>query len=186
MKKYIKAIVILVIAIIVLFKFVKIQDIILKNIYPIKYSDYVEKYSEKYGVDKFLVYAIIKGESNFNPNSESSVGAYGLMQIMEETAKETAKNVEYNFENKNCLYEPEINIMLGTKYFSELLKRYNNNIHLSLIAYNAGIGNVSNWIKDGTIREDGQDIENVPFKETNNYVRKIIRDYDIYKELYNL
>lgn len=154
MKKIIKTIVILAIVVIVLFKFVKIQNIILKNIYPINYSEYVEKYATQYGVDKFLIYAIIKGESNFNPKSESSVGAYGLMQIMEETAKETAENVKYNFENKDCLYEPEINIMLGTKYFSELSKRYDNNIHLALIAYNAGIGNVSNWIKEGTIRED--------------------------------
>lgn len=154
MKKIIKTLVILSIIVIVLFKFVKIQNIILKKIYPTKYCEYVEIYAEKYNVDKYLIYAIIKVESNFNSRSTSDVEAYGLMQLLEETAKETAENIEYNFEDKECLFEPETNIMLGTKYFSELLERYDNNIYLALIAYNAGIGNVSNWIENGIIRED--------------------------------
>ena len=59
------------------------------------------------------------------------------------------------------------------------------NEELALIAYNAGFGNVDKWIQDGTIKPDGSDLENVPFKETNNYVRKILRDYDVYKEIYS-
>ena len=64
-----------------------------------------------------------------------------------------------------------------------LLEQYGN-LELALAAYNAGIGNVNNWVEQGIIQKDGSDIENVPFKETNNYVRKILRDYKIYKELY--
>ena len=64
-----------------------------------------------------------------------------------------------------------------------MLQKYNNT-ELALAAYNAGSGNVDNWINKGTLKNDGSDIENIPFNETNNYVRKILRDYEIYKELY--
>ena len=72
----------------------------------------------------------------------------------------------------------------GEKYLSELLERYDNNLNMTLAAYNAGIGNVTDWVKKGIIKADGSDIENIPFKETNNYVRKILRDYKMYKKIY--
>ena len=78
----------------VLFKIIRIQDVILKYIYPTKYSEYVEKYSEENGLDKYLVYAIIKAESNFNPEATSSSGARGLMQLMEETAIERSNVID--------------------------------------------------------------------------------------------
>lgn len=156
----------------------------LELFYPLKYSELVERYSEENNLDKMLVYAIIKAESNFEPSITSHSGAMGLMQIMNDTAKEIAEELEYDFATKEVLYQPEVNIMIGTKYFANLLQIYNNNINIALAAYNAGIGNVNKWIKEGIIKEDGSDIENIPFKETNNYVRKILRDYKIYKSLY--
>jgi len=74
--------------------------------------------------------------------------------------------------------------MLGTKYFSDLLELYEGNTVLALTAYNAGIGNVASWIETGVIKKDGSDIENIPFKETNRYVRKILRNYSIYQSIY--
>ena len=168
----------------ILFKVVKIDDIIMKKLYPLKYSEYVEKYAKEYNIDKYMVYAIIKAESNFNENAKSSSDAIGLMQIMEITAIETARKMDLEVTEED-LFKPDLNINIGLKYFTYLLNQYNNNYQLAIIAYNAGIGNVDNWIKNGIIKEDGTDIENVPFKETNNYVRKILRDYKIYKELYD-
>lgn len=162
----------------------KIQNIVLKQIYPLKYANYVEKYAQDNSLDVMLIYAIMKAESNFEPNITSSSGAMGLMQIMENTAREIARKKEIELSTKEMLYQPEINIMLGTAYFAQLLKTYDGNINLSLAAYNAGIGNVAKWIENGIIQVDGSDIENIPFKETNNYVRKILRDYKIYRELY--
>ena len=167
----------------ILFKVVEIDKIVMKKIYPLKYSQYVEKYAEEYNIDKYLVYAIIKAESNFEEEAKSASNAVGLMQIMESTAMETANKLELNI-TEEYLFEPELNIQLGIRYFTDLLEKYNNNYNLAIIAYNAGIGNVDKWIQEGTIKEDGSDIENVPFKETNNYVRKILRDYEIYQELY--
>ena len=75
------------------------------------------------------------------------------------------------------------NINIGTKYLETLLKKYNN-LEVALAAYNAGIGTVDNWINKGIIKKDGSDIEKIPYKETNNYVRKILRDYKIYQKIY--
>jgi transglycosylase SLT domain protein len=182
--KFLITLLILASIIFILFKVVKIDDIIMKKLYPLKYSEYVEKYAKEYNIDKYMVYAIIKAESNFNENAKSSSDAIGLMQIMEITAIETARKMDLEVTEED-LFKPDLNINIGLKYFTYLLNQYDNNYPLAIIAYNAGMGNVDAWIKDGTIKEDGTDIENVPFKETNNYVRKILRDYEIYKGLYN-
>ena len=164
------------------FNFDEIKDKILKQIYPIKYNQYVEKYCKKYDVDKYLIYAIIKAESNFKEDVVSHKGANGLMQIMYPTAKEIAKKIDLSID-ENSILEPNVNINIGTKYISTLMEKYNNT-SLALAAYNAGSSNVDSWIKDKTIKNDGSNVENIPYKETNNYVRKILRDYKIYKNLY--
>jgi soluble lytic murein transglycosylase len=183
-KKIIYISIIVITVLVLLLNVFKVPNIILKKIYPIYYAEYVYKYSEEYEVEALLIFAIIKAESNFNPNVVSSSNAIGLMQLMDSTAEELADKLDITFEQKSSLYNPELNINLGTKYFSNLLKEYDGNVALALTAYNAGIGTVKKWIEQGTIKEDGSDIENIPYKETNNYVRKILRDYKIYQELY--
>ena len=159
-----------------------IRNQIMMKIYKLEYSEYVEKYAKEYDVDKYLIFAIIKAESNFDQDAVSHREAKGLMQLMYSTAEEIAKKVNVDLNEENIL-EPDININLGTKYISMLIQKYGN-INLALAAYNAGSGNVDGWIEKGTLKEDGSDIENIPFTETNNYVRKILRDYEIYKKLY--
>ena len=144
----------------------------------------MEKYSEENELDKYLVYAVIKAESNFNPNVKSNADARGLMQLMEETAVERSNVIENEDIEAYDLYDPETNIKLGTSYLSYLLELYDGNTVLAIIAYNAGLGNVKQWIKDGVIKPDGSDIENIPYKETENYVRKILRDYQMYLKIY--
>ena len=159
---------------------------ILKIIYPKTYNEIVTTYAEKYGVDSNLIFAVIKAESNFEENAVSSKSAIGLMQIVENTALDVARknNIEIKQENiKEELLNVDNNINIGTKYLETLLKKYNN-LEVALAAYNAGIGTVDNWINKGIINKDGSDIEKIPYKETNNYVRKILRDYKIYKEIY--
>jgi len=177
-----KFLIVLIVIITVLFIIFKNKNTIMKSFYIIKYSEYVEKYSKEYDVDKYLIYATIKAESNFNQKAESKKGAKGLMQLMDSTGQEIAKGLNMTIDNDD-LFDPEINIKLGTKYISKMLKKYNN-IELALAAYNAGSGNVDSWINSKKIQADGSDVENIPFKETNNYVRKILKDYKIYQELY--
>ena len=154
----------------------------LTKVYKLEYTEYVKKYANEYNVDEYLIYAIIKAESNFEPSAESHRGAKGLMQLMYSTAEDISKRIGIELNEENIL-EPDININLGTKYISMLIQKYNNT-NLALAAYNAGSGNVDGWIEKGTLKSDGSDIENVPFTETNNYVRKILRDYEIYKNIY--
>ena len=182
--KKILIIAIILLLIILLFGVIKVQNYILKKIYIMEYSEYVYKYSEENKIDPMLTFAIIKAESNFNRNIKSKSGAIGLMQLMEATATEEANEVGEEIIVTESLYNPEMNIKIGTKYFAKLMKKYNENYLLALAAYNAGRGNVDSWINQGIIKDDGSDIENIPFKETNNYVRKIVRDYKIYKKLY--
>lgn len=188
MKKKLQIIILItftiVILLIILGKIFNLKTIILEIIYPKKYTEYVEKYSEEYNIDPLLIFSIIKAESNFNKDAKSSSGAQGLMQLMEATATEIAEKIDEPLLEKESLFNPETNIMIGTKYYSELLNRYEGNMLLALTAYNAGIGNVYDWIEKGIIKEDGSDIENIPYKETNMYVRKILNNYKMYQEIY--
>lgn len=184
--KLLKIIVILLILcaiIYVSFGIFKVHKIVIRQIYPQKYSEYVEKYSNEYDVDSLLIYAIIKAESNFKPDVISKSNAVGLMQLMDATAKDVANKLGMEYKEED-LKNPEINIKLGVKYFSTLYDKYKN-IPIALTAYNAGSGNVNKWISEDIIASDGSNVENIPFRETNNYVRKILRDYEIYKDIYN-
>ncbi len=176
------------IIILILFVFLGLfKNNLLMMIYPRNYEDIVSNYGEKYNIDKNLIFAVIKAESNFNNNALSNKNAIGLMQIMEETAKDVAlkNSIDINLNNvKEEILNADNNINIGTKYLQILLNRYDN-IEVALAAYNAGIGTVDNWIEKGIIKSDGTDIEKIPYKETNTYVRKILRDYKIYKKLYS-
>ena len=165
-------------------KALKVHDFIMKKMYPKTYSEYVFKYAEEYGVDPLLIFAVIKAESNFKEGVVSNSNAKGVMQLMDKTAEEVAGNImaEQVFKT-DMLFDAETNIKIGTKYLSELIEKYQN-YYVAVAAYNAGIGTVDKWIQTGVIKPDGSDIENIPYKETNNYVRKIIRDYGIYTDLY--
>jgi soluble lytic murein transglycosylase len=143
------------------------------------YSDYINKYSSRFDIDPSLVKAIMKKESNLNPNAISSKGAVGLMQIMPKTGLDMAIQLNImNYSNTN-LKDIETNIMFGTYYIKKLLDYYNNDLVLSLAAYNAGIGNIDNWqnkIDFGT----KMTIDDIPFKETRYYVKSVVLIYKIY------
>lgn len=159
---------------------------ILKGFYPLKYVENVENYAKSYNVEESLIFALIKAESNFDENAVSHKDALGLMQIMEETAIDVAKRYDININMDNAekdIMNIDNNINIGTKYLAVLLEKYQN-VEVAVAAYNAGIGTVDKWIEQGIIKADGTDIENIPYKETNNYVRKILVNYRMYKELY--
>ena len=165
--------------------FLNIPLRIQKIIYKKDYEEYVQKYAQEYNVDENLIYALIKAESNFNSNAKSSKDAIGLMQLMESTAQDVCKKTDLQISSDELsekLLEPDININIGTKYLSILIQKYGN-IEIAITAYNAGIGTVDTWIEKGIINADGSNVENIPYKETNNYVRKILRDYKIYTNL---
>ena len=182
-----KKLLIVIILILIVIVFLGIfKDKILKIIYPKTFKEYVSIYSEEYNIDENLIYALMKAESNFKSKAVSNRGAIGVMQLMEETALDVAKKAKIDIDENNLeqeLLKPEVNIKIGTIYIKTLLNQYQN-VEVALAAYNAGIGTVNTWIEEGIIKKDGSDIENIPYKETNQYVRKILRDYKIYEYLY--
>lgn len=153
-----------------------------KTLYPIDYTDIIEKYSKEYDVDPYLICAVINTESSFKSSAQSHKGAMGLMQLMPDTAKWIASKLSEEYD-ADALTAPESNIRYGTWYLKYLLKRYDGDISCAAAAYNAGHSNVDEWKK--TIADgDSIDVSKIPFKETKNYVRKVDSAYDIYKRLY--
>ena len=146
----------------------------------LKFYPIIEQHCIEYNVDPLFITAIIKAESNFRPKAKSKKGAIGLMQIMPSTAKEIAEKY-LNIDNytEETLYEPELNIKLGVYYVKILSDIFNNNKNLILASYNAGLGNVQKWQQENPIIE--YDSEEMPFKETKNYVSKINKIYNTLK-----
>lgn len=138
-KKFTRAIIILIFIIFIisiLFKVFDIKTFLMKKMYKQEYTEYVNKYAEINEIDPTWIYAIIKVESNFNKDALSDSGAKGLMQLIDSTATEIAKQLDLENFDTNMLFDPEINIMIGTRYFNTLLDKYNDNYYLAIAAYN--------------------------------------------------
>lgn len=161
-----------------------IKNRILQAQYPIKYEEIVEKYASEYKLEKAFVYAVIRTESRFDPYAVSSASARGLMQIREETGKDCAKELKIKDYTPDMLFDADTNIRLGCYYLSKLMKLYGNNISKTAAAYNAGLGNVNNWLSEEKYIDKEGDLTNIPFAETRNYVDGVIKSRQIYIELY--
>ncbi|HHV98103.1 MAG TPA: lytic transglycosylase domain-containing protein [Clostridiaceae bacterium] len=157
---------------------------IAKIIFPLKYTDLIVKYSNENKIDPYLVFAIIKAESGFDPNARSHKNAIGLMQITEKTGKWGAESLNIKDFKTSDLYDPEINIKIGCWYINTLLKEFNNNEDLAIAAYNGGSGNVNSWLKDSKYSSSGADLDKIPFKETERYLKRVKNYRAIYKKIY--
>ncbi len=160
------------------------NEIFAKKMYPEKYSEIVVPEAMKNGLEPELVYAIIKAESDFNPDAVSSAGAMGLMQMTPSTFEwvQTMIPSDPAYE-KEALFDPEINIRYGCKYLSWNLKQFGD-LETALCSYNAGPGNVNKWLENQEYSPDGKTLQYIPFKDTEAYVENVMRYYEKYKELY--
>lgn len=152
-------------------------------VYTKEYEDLVEKYSEEYGVDKNLIYAVIKTESGFNPEAISEVGARGLMQLTEETFDWVSMKMgitgQYKFED---LHEPELGIKYGTYLLSYLIDEFNTYQEV-LSAYHAGRGIVNTWLDNQNYSQDGKTLDVIPYSDTAHYVDKVMTAYEGYCQM---
>lgn len=156
-------------------------------IYKTTYMEYIEKSSGGSGIDPYLVLSIIRVESGFRPTAISSKEAKGLMQVKDSTYSDVSDMFATPLTNID-LYDPETNIKIGVAYFKKLVRKYDGNYYIALLAYNAGMGNVNSWINRGIVSKDLDThiADDIPFEETRNYLKKVISTYNMYKFLYNL
>ncbi|MGB4389072.1 MAG: lytic transglycosylase domain-containing protein [Caldicoprobacterales bacterium] len=152
--------------------------------YPLKYVEYIQKYSKEYSVEAHLVASIIWVESKFKEGAVSHKDARGLMQLVPATASWTADKIELSPFDDTMLFDPEVNIRLGCWYLGYLRRQFPEDIELVLASYNGGIGNVKKWLANKNYSKDGLSLDYIPFNETRNYVATVIKTMEIYKNLY--
>jgi soluble lytic murein transglycosylase len=153
-----------------------VPDAVSRKVYPLRYEEAIRQASEENDLEPTFVAAVIYTESRFRPNVESHQEAYGLMQLLPQSARYIKRNsgIEGDFR------DPGVNIKLGTWFLGYLNDRYDGDERLMLAAYNSGEGSVNAWTS-----EEGFDIEtDIPYKETREYVERVLEAQKTYQELY--
>lgn len=156
---------------------------LLRQIYKMPHADIVERMSQKYQVDHYLIYAMMKAESSFRIDAQSHVGAKGLMQVMDATAQWAAEKIGIADFTTDMLYDPEVNIEIGCWYIAKLLEDNDGALVNAVAAYNAGEGNLRTWQKE--CGKDRLTVEEIPFADTRAYVEKVLVYYSNYQKIYS-
>ncbi len=173
----------LIIALLLIAVILLISIFTIYTIFPQKHKNTVNKYCNEYGVDPNLVYALIKAESNFNEDAVSNAGAKGMMQLTDETFYYCLDKMNISAKDTD-IFDPDINIRVGTWYLANMLTRYDANVQNAIAAYNAGATNVDKWLSSPKYSSDGKTLDTVPFGETDRHIKKIDRYKKIYAFVY--
>lgn len=158
-------------------------DLRWRLVYPQNYYKQVKNNADLYKNNDALMISIIREESHFNSEAQSSVGAIGLMQLMPATAHEIGAKNGLNF-NTSYLFNPELNIKVGNLYYSTIREMLNNQDISAIAAYNGGIGSVTRWKSTLKYSDTDEFVEQIPYDETRNYVKKVFRSYWNYTRIY--
>ena len=153
-------------------------------LYPLYYTDLLQKHTTRYEIDPLFVAAMIREESRYNADIVSYAGAIGLMQIMPATGRELAGRLKIPRFNTKMLYNPDINIQMGSWYMKSLMNQFDNNHSLVAGAYNGGPGRMRRWIQAKQIADIDEFIEDIGIDQTRRHIKKVIDSYNIYQELY--
>ncbi|MCL1844539.1 MAG: ABC transporter substrate-binding protein [Defluviitaleaceae bacterium] len=145
--------------------------------YPVRHMDVIREHAGE--LEPSLILAVIMAESSFREGAQSHVGAQGLMQIMPATAEDIARQMGLDFQPDD-VWVPEINIAMGSFYLNRLVRQFGC-VDVALAAYNAGQGNVNNWLGNPEFSGDGQNLDVIPFRETANYVRRVRQAQRMYE-----
>ena len=154
----------------------RVPGAVMRTIYPLRYTEPIREASEENGLEPAFVASVVYTESRFRPHVESHREAYGLMQLL----PQSAHFIQRKSDIKGDYRDPEVNIRLGTWFLGYLEDRYKGDERLMLAAYNSGEGTVDAWISD-----EGFDIaKDIPYKETRHYVNNALEARQTYRELY--
>ncbi len=152
-------------------------------LFPKPYWYDLKRFSTSNALDPYLVASLIRQESEFNPNAVSHANAVGLMQLLPKVGRGVAKQEKLRHFNNTQLFTPAINLQLGTKYFRGMVDRFGA-FEYALAAYNAGVDRVQDWQGMAKYRDVQEFVESIPFTETREYVQAILRNANVYRQLY--
>lgn len=152
-------------------------------LYPIAYWPTVREISEHNTLDPLLLLSVMREESRFDPRARSVAGALGLMQIMPHTARALDRRLNLDISDDAAIYDVKTNIAIGGYYLNSLLKEFGS-LPVALAAYNAGHDRVREWIKEGNYRSFDEFVEDIPYDETKNYVKRVLLTYATYMNLW--
>ena len=150
--------------------------------YPLAYQDIVEPLSRKYNLDPLLVLSVAREESRFDPEARSTAGALGLMQVMPQTAYKLNNNLKLDISGSQGVLDVKNNFHFGIYLLSNLINEFGSYSY-ALAAYNAGKEKVKSWIENGDYKSIDEFIEDIPYRETRNYVKRIITTFFEYKRV---
>ncbi len=153
-------------------------------LFPQPYWPTIQRESEKQNLDPFLVASLIRQESEFNPGVVSYANAWGLMQLLPSVGREQAHKQHVRPFQTSYLLNPEVNLKLGSAYFHQLMDEFHDQPEYALAAYNAGDDRVRMWLANGPYASLPEYVESIPFTQTREYVEAILRNRDIYRQLY--
>lgn len=153
--------------------------------YPRPYDEMVQENATERGLDPWLVYAIMREESRFQPDVESWANARGLMQLMIGTARDMGNQLDMGRVEPRDLFDPATNIALGTRFMQYLAERFSSHPFLMAAGYNAGGGSVNGWLERFDGMEADMWVEEIPFKQTRHYVKRVCRTWWVYHWLYD-
>lgn len=153
-------------------------------LFPLPFKDDLFRHAKAKNLDPYYVAALIRQESEFNPAALSPARAYGLMQLIPSTGRMVGRQEGVKIVSPTSLFNPALNIQLGTHYLRGQLDNWSGNWEQTLAAYNAGPGRVREWLNWGTYREPAEFVESIPFSETREYVQAVLRNADMYRLIY--
>ena len=156
-----------------------------KLAFPIPYRADLERYAKQNGLDPFLLAALIRQESEFNPKAVSKANARGLTQIMPATGRELSRRLQLRPYSTARLFQPSVSLQLGSYYLKSVATSLGGRWEAALAAYNAGLTRANAWLTWGDFQEPAEFIETVPFSQTRNYVQVVLRNADMYRKLYS-
>lgn len=150
--------------------------------YPLAYQDIIGRFAGKYDVDPLLVLSVAREESRFDPEARSAAGALGLMQIMPQTAYRLGSNLKLDIHGSREMLDVKNNLHFGICLLSGLINEFSSYSH-ALAAYNAGAETVRRWLRNGNYRSSDEFIEDIPYGETRDYVKRVITTLFEYKRV---
>jgi soluble lytic murein transglycosylase len=156
---------------------------VLRIIYPLDYWPLITKYAKAHDLDPYLITALMAQESTFTADIRSSANAYGLMQLIPGTGRQVARQLGIRRFTTSMLTQPETNVRLGTKYFKDMVEKFGG-VHYALAGYNAGPHRVVAWLQEAPGLPQDEFIDNIPFAETQAYVKRILGTAEDYRRLY--